>query len=472
MGETDIRGNIIQGDGVYKSTDAGKTWTHIGLADTQAIAKIRVHPTNPDIVYVAAFGHHAAPNAERGVFRSKDGGKTWEKILFRDDKTGAIDLVIDPNNPQRAVRRALGGVPQRRTMLSSGGPGSGLFKSTDGGDHWTEITRNPGLPNGDARQDRRRGLGRRLATASTRMIEARGRRLLRVRRCRRDVEAGERRAASCGSARSTTRASSPIPKVKDTVYVLNVGFYQVDRRRQDVDARCSAPHGDNHDMWIAPNDPKRMIEAQRRRRERLGQRRRDAGRTRTYPTAQFYHVITTTRRAVSRLRRAAGQQHGVRVEPGGGGFGGRRRRSVFYSVGGGESGYIAPRPAQPRHLLRRQLRRPDHALRPHDRPAARGQSVSRQPDGLRVDGHRRALPVDVPDRVSRRSIRACSTSARSTSGRRPTKARAGQRISPDLTRARSEDDGRFGRPDHAGPNRRRDLRDDLHDRAVARRTAT
>src|SRR4051812_4311967 len=99
-GEADIRGNIIQGGGAYKSIDAGKTWTHIGLADTQVIAKIRVHPTNPDLVYVAAFGHHAAPNAERGVYRSKDGGKTWEKILFRDNKTGADELVIDPNNPQ------------------------------------------------------------------------------------------------------------------------------------------------------------------------------------------------------------------------------------------------------------------------------------------------------------------------------------------------------------------------------------
>src|SRR5499427_8165214 len=99
-GEADIRGNIIQGDGAYKTTDAGKSWTHIGLAETQVIAKIRVHPTNPDLVYVAAFGHHAAANPKRGVFRSKDGGKTWDKILFRDSKTGAIELILDPSNPQ------------------------------------------------------------------------------------------------------------------------------------------------------------------------------------------------------------------------------------------------------------------------------------------------------------------------------------------------------------------------------------
>src|SRR3984893_11398813 len=95
-GEADIRGNIIQGDGAYKSTDGGKTWTHIGLGDTQVIAKIRVHPANPDLVDVAAFGHHAPPNPDRGVYRSKDGGKTWDKILFRDNRTGANELIIDP----------------------------------------------------------------------------------------------------------------------------------------------------------------------------------------------------------------------------------------------------------------------------------------------------------------------------------------------------------------------------------------
>src|SRR3979411_222960 len=144
-GEADIRGNIIQGGGAYKSTDAGKTWTHIGLTETQVIAKIRVHPTNPDLVYVAAFGHHAAPNPERGVYRSKDGGKTWNKILFRDDKTGADELVIDPGNPG-VLYAALWQAYRNAWEMSSGGPGSGIFKSTDGGDHWTEISRNPGLP--------------------------------------------------------------------------------------------------------------------------------------------------------------------------------------------------------------------------------------------------------------------------------------------------------------------------------------
>ena len=146
-GESEIRGNIAPGDGVYKSTDAGKTWTHIGLEDAQNISKIRVNPTNPDIVFVAAFGHHAAPNEQRGIFRSKDGGKTWEKVLYRDPKTGGIEVVFDPNNPN-VLYASLWEAFRNTYMMSSGGPGSGLFKSTDGGDHWTEISRNPGLPKG------------------------------------------------------------------------------------------------------------------------------------------------------------------------------------------------------------------------------------------------------------------------------------------------------------------------------------
>ncbi len=147
MGETELRGNIMQGDGVYKSTDAGKTWHKTGLENTQAIARIRIDPNNPDIVYVAALGHPYGPNAERGVFRSTDGGKTWKKVLYRDDHSGAIDLCLDPHNP-KVIFAALWDVYRTPWLLNDGGPGSGLFKSTDGGDTWTEITRNPGLPKG------------------------------------------------------------------------------------------------------------------------------------------------------------------------------------------------------------------------------------------------------------------------------------------------------------------------------------
>src|SRR5206468_7334449 len=141
------RGNIMQGDGVYKSTDAGKTWTHVGLADTHAISRIRIHPTNPQLVYVSALGHPYGPNDERGIFRSKDGGKSWQKVLFRSNHSGAVDLCFDPHNPQ-LMFAAIWDAYRTPWSLSSGGPESGLFKSTDGGETWVEITRNPGLPKG------------------------------------------------------------------------------------------------------------------------------------------------------------------------------------------------------------------------------------------------------------------------------------------------------------------------------------
>ncbi|MEO6238135.1 MAG: glycosyl hydrolase, partial [Vicinamibacterales bacterium] len=145
MGETELRGNVIQGDGVYKTTDAGKTWTPVGLEKTQAISRIRVHPTNPDIVYVAALGDPYGATADRGIYRSRDGGKAWERVLFRDDKTGAVDLVMDPRNPD-VLYAALWEVFRTPHSLSSGGPGSGLFKTTDGGSTWMELTKNTGLP--------------------------------------------------------------------------------------------------------------------------------------------------------------------------------------------------------------------------------------------------------------------------------------------------------------------------------------
>src|SRR5450759_4558963 len=147
MGESCIRGNIQPGDGIYKSTDAGKTWTNVGFSETDAISKIRIHPTNPDIVFVADFGRYGKPSDERGVYKSSDGGKTWKRVLFRDNKTGAVDVEIDRKNPD-VMFASLWEAYRVEYTMSSGGPGSGLFKSTDGGETWKEITRNPGLPQG------------------------------------------------------------------------------------------------------------------------------------------------------------------------------------------------------------------------------------------------------------------------------------------------------------------------------------
>src|SRR5919198_5392725 len=147
MGECCIRGNVSHGDGVYKSTDGGKTWSHLGLEDTRHIARIRIHPKNPDLVYVAALGHVYGPNMQRGVFRSADGGTTWDHVLFRSDTAGAIDLSMDPSNP-RLLYAAIWDARRTPWSLTSGGPDSSLYKSADGGQTWAELTHNPGLPTG------------------------------------------------------------------------------------------------------------------------------------------------------------------------------------------------------------------------------------------------------------------------------------------------------------------------------------
>src|SRR5690348_2768397 len=147
MGETTIRGNVSHGDGVYRSTDGGKSWTHLGLENTRNIARVCIHPQNPDLVYVAALGHAHGTNPERGLYRSRDGGKTWEQILYRSDKSGAIDLVLDPDNP-RIIYVSFWEAQRKPYTLVSGGEDCGIYKSTDGGDTWNEITRKPGLPQG------------------------------------------------------------------------------------------------------------------------------------------------------------------------------------------------------------------------------------------------------------------------------------------------------------------------------------
>ena len=149
MGEAPIRGNVSHGDGVWKSTDGGLTWKNMGLKDTRQIARVRIHPSNPDIVYVAAQGHVWGPNSERGIFRSQDGGKSWTKVLFVDEKTGASDLSMDPNNP-RVLYAAFWQVVRRPWELVGGGPGSSLWRSIDGGDTWKKLTAkdNDGLPEG------------------------------------------------------------------------------------------------------------------------------------------------------------------------------------------------------------------------------------------------------------------------------------------------------------------------------------
>ncbi|MDQ6737379.1 MAG: glycosyl hydrolase [Gemmatimonadota bacterium] len=337
-GESPIRGNVSHGDGVFKSTDAGKTWAFTGLGDTRQISRVRIDPKNPDIVYVGAQGHVWGPNAERGVFKTTDGGKTWKKILFRNDSTGITDLVIDPHNSQ-TLYAAFWQAYREPWKLVSGGAGSGIFKSTDGGDHWTEITHNTGLPSGI--------IGNIGITASP----AKEGRLWAV------IEAdsgGVFRSDDAGATWTKTNSDRGLrqrawyysrvfadPKDPNGVYGTNVGFMHSTDGGKTFKS-ISVPHGDNHDLWISPTDPKRMIESN------------DGGATVTVdggeswtpeyqPTAQFYHVETTTdfpyhvcgaQQDNSTLCGPSAKDGGVGIDD-------------WQDVGGGESGYIAVRPDSP-----------------------------------------------------------------------------------------------------------------------------
>ena len=258
MGETELRGNVIQGDGVYRSRDGGKTWTKAGLDRTQAIARIRVHPTNPDVVFVAAFGDPDGPNAERGIFRSIERRRTWDRVLFRNDRVGASDLIFDPRNPD-IMYAALWEAHRTPYSLVDGGEGSGLFKSTDGGATWTELTKHPGLPSsgpiGKITIAVPGGAGDRVYA----MVEAKDGGLFR------SDDGGATWAAVNRDRRLWQRAfyftrMAADAADKDTIYVLNFELLKSSDGGRTFTA-IAETHSDHHDLWIASNDPLRMINA-------------------------------------------------------------------------------------------------------------------------------------------------------------------------------------------------------------------
>ncbi|MEK7330432.1 MAG: glycosyl hydrolase, partial [Candidatus Eisenbacteria bacterium] len=339
MGESCIRGNVSHGDGVYKSVDAGRTWNNVGLRDSRQIGRVGIHPKDPDLVYVAALGHTFGPNRERGVFRSRDGGQSWKCVLFVNDSTGAVDLCFDPKNPRVLYATTW---QARRTpwSLESGGAGSGLWKSTDGGDTWKRLT-GEGLPKGLWGR-----VGVAVSPANTdrvwAMIEADSGGVYR------SDDAGRtwRKLNDERNMRQRAWYYTHIyadPKNADAVYVLNVQFFRSGDGGRTF-RTIAVPHGDNHDLWIDPDDAGRMIEAN------------DGGVNVTFdgglswtrqdnqPTAQFYHVITDDGFPY-KVYGAQQDNSTVAIASRTRGFG--IDRPDWHPVGGCESGYIAPKPGDP-----------------------------------------------------------------------------------------------------------------------------
>jgi photosystem II stability/assembly factor-like uncharacterized protein len=335
-GEAAPRGNMTYGDGVYRSADGGKTWSHVGLADTRQIGALIVDPHDPDIVLVAALGHAFGPNTERGVFRTVDGGKTWTKVLYKDEQAGAIDVSFDPRDA-RIVYAALWQARRQPWNFSSGGPGSGLYRSTDGGVTWKQLTGN-GLPQGP--------LGRihvSVSGADSRrvyaMIEAAQGGLYR------SDDGGEHWQRINDDGRLSQRAwyFSTIladPRDADTVYAENTGLFRSTDGGKTFEL-LPARHGDHHGIWIDPTSTDRMIEASDGGASISFDRGKTWSTVYNQPTAQFYHVAVDNRfpyylygaqQDNSSIAIASMDDQGAIVQ------------RDWYDVSGGEAGFVLADP--------------------------------------------------------------------------------------------------------------------------------
>jgi len=369
-GEACIRGNISHGDGVYKSLDGGKTWKNVGLKDSRAIGKVIVNPNNPDNVFVAALGHPFGPNTERGIFRTTDGGKTWEKVLFKDENTGGIDVAFDPHNPN-ILFAALWQARRTAWSMASGGPGSGLYRSNDGGTTWKRIEEH-GLPKGPYGK-----IGVAVAANSDRvyaLIEAH------------NPDGGLYRSDDGGENWQLVNPSHSLwqrpwyymhiiadPRDESVLYIMNVEAYK-STDGGHLFNKVHVPHGDNHGLWIDPANTKRMIASN------------DGGVTVTLdggkswtrqdnqPTAQFYHVTTDT---ATPYRIYGPQQDSGTVAIVSRSDDGSIDRTDWYDVGGGEAGYIAPDPRDPNIVYAADYQ---GNITRYDRHIGQVKSITEQPE--------------------------------------------------------------------------------------------
>ena len=342
MGETCIRGNMSAGDGIYRSMDGGKTWNHIGLGESHFIGEIVVHPDNADVAWVAAMGHAFGTegNEERGVFKTTDGGKTWTKVLYNSPRAGAVDIEIDPTNP-RILYASLWEAYRNPWEMSSGGAGSGLYKSTDGGETWENISKRPGLP---------KGILGKIGVAISPVNPDRVWAIIE------NDNGGVFRSDDSGKTWERINSDRSLrqrawyythivagTESENEVYVLNVGFYKSNDGGSSFD-RIGTPHGDHHDLWISPNDGDRMVVAD----DGGGQVSYNDGKSwssyHKYATAQFYQVITDNQ--FPYYIYGAQQDNstvGIKSRTADNGI----TERDWAPVAGGESGYIAPDPENP-----------------------------------------------------------------------------------------------------------------------------
>lgn len=339
-GEQTLRGNVSSGNGIWKSTDGGDSWQHIGLKGTEHIARVRVHPTNPDIVYVAAIGNLWKPNKERGIYKTVDGGKTWEKILFESDEAGGGDLILDPNNP-RILYASTWQIKRNGFRMDSGGPGSKLWKSVDSGETWTEITNNDGLPGGT------------LGIIGVTVSPVNSDRIWVI------IEAeqgGVFRSDDGGVTWIKTSEDRNLmqrawyysriyadPQLEDRVYVLNMEFWRSNDGGKTFES-IKTPHVDHHDLWINPENNKILGMAD----DGGGQISLDAGENWTtyhnQPTGQFYRIATDNSFPFKIL---GAQQDDTAIRISHRSEGKAITERDWEPTAGGESAHLAPDPDNP-----------------------------------------------------------------------------------------------------------------------------